>query len=280
MSVLKRGWQLVSPYTDLCRPKRMRVILEGPGHVFNPQELVDDTQLKVYRAYKRNINGELRDIDLLEPVDAVWFHRLQTNFMDVDDQSFLEHQYRKMIPRNSRGQITPSRWNVLRSWWKDDDLTTVLGGAPIGCRLWHEVDMVLIPCNIGRQHWLLVTVDLICGKLFIVDPWRQEVKPRILKQQVAPLRYFVPLMLYQAEFHTKRATGLLKFEKISKPFDVTVVSDKHIPQQKQSGNCGPHTLKLIEYILANKKDFDWSEDDMRIIREKMAVEIFVNSRPI
>ncbi|KAK2645202.1 hypothetical protein Ddye_020397 [Dipteronia dyeriana] len=79
----------------------------------------------------------------------------------------------------------------------------VLGGAPIGCRLWHEVDMVLTPCNIGRQHWLLVTVDLTCCKMFIVDPWRQEVEAHIRKQQVAPLHYFVPSMLHQPEFHTK-----------------------------------------------------------------------------
>ncbi|KAK2635403.1 hypothetical protein Ddye_030195 [Dipteronia dyeriana] len=222
----------------------------------------------------------LRDVDLLEPVDAAWFHRLQTNFMDIDDESFLKHQYKKIMPRDSRRQITPRHWNVLRSWWKDDDLTTVLGGAPIGCRPWHEVDMVLIPCNIGRQHWLLVTVNLTCGKMFIVDPWRQEVPAHIRKQHVAPLCYFVPSMLHQTGFYTARPAGLQKFEKTSKPFDVSVVSEKHVPQQKKSGNCGPHTLRLIEYLLANIKDFDWSEDDMEIIREKMAIEIFANSRPV
>ncbi|KAK2638781.1 hypothetical protein Ddye_026576 [Dipteronia dyeriana] len=154
--------------------------------------------------------------------------------MDVDDKSFLEHQYRKMMPRDSSEEITLRLWNVLRSWWKDDDLTTVLGGTSIGCRPWHEVDMVLIPCNIGGQHWLLVTVDLTCGKMFIVDPWRQEVLAHIRKQQVAPLRYFVPLMLHQAEFHTEHPVGLEKFKKTSKPFDVSVVSKKRIPQQKKS----------------------------------------------
>ncbi|KAK2653075.1 hypothetical protein Ddye_012931 [Dipteronia dyeriana] len=88
-------------------------------------------QLKAYRAFKKNVNEELRDVDLLEPVDAAWFHWIQTNFMDVDDESFLELQYRKIMSRDSRREIIPARWNVLRSWWKDDDLTTVLGGALI-----------------------------------------------------------------------------------------------------------------------------------------------------
>ena len=44
-----------------------------------------------------------------------------------------------------------------------------------------------------------------------------------------------------------------------------------------NGNCGAHTLRLAEYLLANKK-FDWTEDDMGTIREKMAVEVFCNSQ--
>ncbi|KAK2662519.1 hypothetical protein Ddye_001093 [Dipteronia dyeriana] len=202
------------------------------------------------------------------------------NILDSQFFSFIEHQYRKMMPRDSREEITLRRWNVLRSWWKDDNLTTVLGGAPIGCRPWHEVDMVMIQCNIGHQHWLLVTVDLTCGKMFIVDPWRQEVPAHIRKQQVTPLRYFLPSMLHQVGFHTAQPGGLQKFEKTSKPFDVSVVLGKRIPQQKKSGNCGLHTLRLIKYLLADIKDFDWSEDDMGIIRENMAIEIFANSRPV
>ncbi|KAK2634779.1 hypothetical protein Ddye_029571 [Dipteronia dyeriana] len=303
--VLKRGWQLFSPYTDPCRPKRARVILQGPDHVFDPHGLVEGDQLKAYRAFKKNINGELRDVDVLEPVDVAWFHRMQTNFMYLDDESYLEHQYRKMMPRDARGEITMAQWNVLRSWWKDGDLTTVLGGAPIGCRLWHEVDMVsvtwfaitninvcvypntfflrlqvLIPYNIRCQHYLLVTVDLTCRKMFIVDPWRQPVPVHIRKHQVAHLPWFLPSMLHQAWFHTARPAARETLTKTNKPFSVSVVSETRIPQQKKSGNCGPYTLRLIEYLLTNIMDFDWSEDDMGIIQEKMAVEIFSNSRPV
>ncbi|KAI9162204.1 hypothetical protein LWI28_024884 [Acer negundo] len=46
-----------------------------------------------------------------------------------------------------------------------------------------------------------------------------------------------------------------------------------VPQQHQGGNCGAHTLRLAEYLLANKKEFDWKEEDMGTIREKMAVEM-------
>ena len=46
------------------------------------------------------------------------------------------------------------------------------------------------------------------------------------------------------------------------------------------GNCGAHTLKIIEYLMANRDTFDWSEADMPTIREKMAVEVFCNSKAI
>ena len=44
-----------------------------------------------------------------------------------------------------------------------------------------------------------------------------------------------------------------------------------------SGNCGAYTLRLTEYLLANRKDFDWKEEDMGTIREKLAVEVYCNS---
>ncbi|KAI9196650.1 hypothetical protein LWI28_025755 [Acer negundo] len=43
------------------------------------------------------------------------------------------------------------------------------------------------------------------------------------------------------------------------------------------GNCGAHTLRLSEYLLANKKEFDWKEEVMGTIQEKMAVEVYCNS---
>ena len=46
------------------------------------------------------------------------------------------------------------------------------------------------------------------------------------------------------------------------------------------GDCGAHTLRMIEYLTTNTDTFDWSEDDMGTIREKMAVEVFCNSKPI
>ena len=46
-----------------------------------------------------------------------------------------------------------------------------------------------------------------------------------------------------------------------------------------SGNCGAHTLRLAEYLVANMTEFNWTEEDIGTIWEKMAVEVFCNSMP-
>ncbi|KAI9157570.1 hypothetical protein LWI28_024555 [Acer negundo] len=46
----------------------------------------------------------------------------------------------------------------------------------------------------------------------------------------------------------------------------------------RDGNCGAHTLRLIEYLAANRDTFDWSENEMGTIREKMAVKVYCNSK--
>ncbi|KAK2634208.1 hypothetical protein Ddye_029000 [Dipteronia dyeriana] len=135
---------------------------------------------------------------------------------------------------------------------------------------------VLIPCNISHQHWLPASVDLTVGMIHLLDPFRQQDPLHIKKQQVPPLKWFFPSMMHQVGFHNARPRGQPKYDKRNRPFGVTVVSTSHVPQQTRGGNCDAHTLRLIEYVLANLKTFNWSEDDMSTIQEKMALEVFCN----
>ncbi|KAI9187080.1 hypothetical protein LWI28_024170 [Acer negundo] len=82
--VRRPGWQQQTPYTDPSRPKRPR-IRPQPPHVWTPHALIDLDHLVTYQAYKRNSTGELRNVDLLEPVGVPWFHRFQTNIMELED---------------------------------------------------------------------------------------------------------------------------------------------------------------------------------------------------
>ncbi|KAK0582621.1 hypothetical protein LWI29_027732 [Acer saccharum] len=51
--IRKRGWQLNTPYTDPCRPKRARI----GAHKFQPLELLDDGHLAEYEDFKKNLTA-------------------------------------------------------------------------------------------------------------------------------------------------------------------------------------------------------------------------------
>ncbi|KAI9153046.1 hypothetical protein LWI28_004952 [Acer negundo] len=464
--VCRAGWQQRTPYTDPSLPKRPR-IRPQPAHVWAPHALIDPDHLAAYQAYKRNSTGELRDVDLLEPVGVPWFHRFQTNIMELEDThmdaylhilrkrqryystvygpriniqdsqfyswllndwerlmgsgadkprrswSMFKHQWSAedlavvlglvpvgtkpwnevdvvLIPGNlgrthwalasvdlttgsiylmdpfrqeswllndwerlmGSGADKPRRswsmfkhqwsaedlavvlglvpagtkpWNEVdvvlipgnlgrthwalasvdlttgsiylmdpfrqeswllndwerlmgsgadkphRSWsmfkhqWSAEDLAVVLGLVPAGTKPWNKVDVVLIPCNLGRTHWALASVDLTTGSIYLMDPFRQEVPFSHRKTQLACLRYFLPSMLHAVDFHSRRRRGDMTYTLQNKPFPLNIVSRDRVPQQDRGGNCGAHTLRLIEYLVANMDTFDWSENEMGTI---------------
>ncbi|KAK3227239.1 hypothetical protein Dsin_007101 [Dipteronia sinensis] len=140
------------------------------------------------------------------------------------------------------------------------------------CLCWIKL---LIPMNVGGGHWLMASVELTLRSIRLYDPWQQEVQYEIRNQQVACLRYSLPLMLNQIGFYKKRRGKNTTMS--PEPFHMVVVSKHNIPQQKTGGNCGAHTLALIEHIVAKRKKFNWTDDQMPQMRQKMAVEVFSNS---
>ncbi|KAI9153380.1 hypothetical protein LWI28_010521 [Acer negundo] len=301
------GWQQRTPYTDPSRPKRPR-IRPQPAHVWAPHALIDPDHLAAYQAYKRNSTGELRDVDLLEPVGVPWFQRFQTNSIELEDThmdvylhimrkrqryystvygpriniqdsqfySWLLNDWERLM--GSGADKPRHSWSMFKHQWSAEDLAVVPGLVPAGTKPWNEVDVVLIPCNLGRTHWALASVDLTTGSIYLMDPFRQEVPFRHRKTQLACLRYFLPSMLYALDFHGRRRRGDMTYTLQNKPFPLNIVSRDRVPQQDRGGNCGAHTLRLIEYLAANRDTFDWSENEMGTIREKMAVEVYCNSK--
>ncbi|KAK4848942.1 hypothetical protein QYF36_019046 [Acer negundo] len=255
LRVRRPGWQLMTPYTDPCRPKKPRTRPVSSVHAFKPYDLLDPNHVTAYQAYKRNTTGELRDVNIHIPVGVTWFQRFQTNFMELEDTHI--DAYLLILRKRQRAYPTvyAQRVNVLDSQF-----------------------YVMIPCNLGRNHWVLASVDLTQGKIYLLDPFRQEVTWEYRNKQVACLRWFIPSMLHQVEFHSNRTKDDVTYSLSKKAFRMSIMDgSRGVPQQHQGGNCGAHTLRLAEYLLANKKKFDWKEEDMSTIREKMAMEVYCNS---
>ena len=143
---------------------------------------------------------------------------------------------------------------------------------------------VLIPCNLGHHHWVLASVDLSEGKIYLLDLFRQEVTWDHMNKQVACLRWFIPSMLNQVGFHNNRREEDPTYRRSKRPFRMSIVVGPRVPQQQKGyecfkslfypnwfesnslltvvhvvicrGNCSAHTLRLAKYLLANMREFD------------------------
>ncbi|KAI9197010.1 hypothetical protein LWI28_028979 [Acer negundo] len=102
----------------------------------------DLDHLTAYQAYKRNLIGELRDVDLLKPIGVPWFHQFQTNIMELEDTSWLLNDWERLM---GSGADKPRRnWSLFKHQWSADDLKVVRGLIPAGTKPRNEVDMVSI----------------------------------------------------------------------------------------------------------------------------------------
>ena len=93
---------------------------------------------------------------------------------------------------------------------------------------------VLIPCNLGRTHWVLASVCLKDGRIYLLDPNRQSVLWEHRRQQVSHLRYFIPSMLHQVHFHTCRKATDETYKASKSAFRMSIMDRKDgVPQQDQ-----------------------------------------------
>ncbi|KAK2650404.1 hypothetical protein Ddye_017893 [Dipteronia dyeriana] len=175
-------WQLTTPYTDPFRPKRAR----SASHKFKPDEPVDAKMLAEYLKFKEDPTGR-SDVDLqhLEAYLKI-VRKRQRIFPEVYQQNI-----------NITDPYLYVKWPVLSYKWIDEQLAWARGNNEYGCRPWKEVDTLLIPVNAGGGHWLMVRVELTLRSIRMYDPWQQEVQYEIRNEQVACLRYPLPLMLNQ-----------------------------------------------------------------------------------
>ncbi|KAK3221780.1 hypothetical protein Dsin_008805 [Dipteronia sinensis] len=254
----KRGWQLTTPYTDPYKPKRARSV----AHKFKPNEPVAAEMLAEYVTFKEDPTGR-REVDVKVIVDVPWSFNLspttlfwKTRYEHLEAYLKIVRKHQRMFPEVYQQnvniidpylyfymliwweQLMPAgttdkpflEWPVISYKWTKEQLAWARGNKDDGCRPWKEVDTLLIPMNVGGGHWLMASVELTLRSIRLYDPWQQEVQYKFRNQQVACLRYSLPLMLNQIGFYKKRRGKNTTMS--PEPFHMVVVSKHNIPQQK------------------------------------------------
>ena len=166
--------------------------------------------------------------------------------------------------RDRWGQNTPRRLVCADApvgpWWPFGGTWRAPGRKPAMARCWHGQWLsymlliwiiknfetantllkhlqVLIPCNIGGQHWALASVDLTFGRIYLFDPYRQAVTYKIRNAQVACLRWLLPSMLHAVHFHRNRRKGDKTYKNEAGPFRLFYVHADRVPQQSRGYDC-------------------------------------------
>ncbi|KAK3210440.1 hypothetical protein Dsin_015146 [Dipteronia sinensis] len=115
------------------------------------------------------------------------------------------------------------------------------GEKPAWGTPWADVDDVLVPCNLGDNHWVLCVVRLNDWVITIFDSnaHLQPNYPRYREHQVLPLRRLFPLICKASGYYDG-----------------------------------------LEYVMKNKDpNFDFNQDNIPAFRKQMARDIFANSLP-
>ncbi|KAK4838632.1 hypothetical protein QYF36_015209 [Acer negundo] len=222
-----------------CAPLRWSLILD-PVVRPRPHDLLDSDHFAAYQAYKRNTTGELRDVDIHLPVGVTWFQRFQTNFMELKD-TYID-AYLLILWKRQRAypNVYAQRVNVLDSQFYVNFYTS----------------------------WL----DIQWGQMFDSGVATPPKEWSLLKHE------WHDNDLKTTGFHSNRMKDDVTYKLSKKAFRMSIIDESHrVPQPNQGGNCGAYSLRLVDYLLANKKEFDWKEEDMGTIWEKIDVEVFCNS---
>jgi Ulp1 family protease len=113
-----------------------------------------------------------------------------------------------------------------------------------------DFDPLLIPINLGGSHWILVVVHL---------------KSRVID-------YYDSLFSMNEEVVRKIVTFF------SQEFDAKdedwVTKCPHIPKQNNANDCGVFVLSFMKAV-AGMRTFQFSSDDIPLIRKELAHEIIV-----
>ncbi|KAK4837406.1 hypothetical protein QYF36_005162 [Acer negundo] len=154
LRVRRPGWQLMTPYTDPCRPKKPRTRPALSVHAFKPYDLGDvDIHIPVGVTLFQTNFMDLEDTHIDAYLLILWkrqrayptVYAQRFNVLDSQFYSWLDIQWERMF--GSGVAAPPKEWSMLKHKWYDDDLKTVRGLVPSGNRPWHTVDWVKFHSN-------------------------------------------------------------------------------------------------------------------------------------
>jgi len=223
------------------------------------EELIFDTDDDDLVIKKFNVEMLGKDIQTLQ--DGVWLNDEIINFhmkmmkdrMDRNAKSdlvpeafksrnlFFNTFFYAKLSDNGKGY----NYKAVRRWSKKQKVQV------------HEsqLDKVITPINVGNSHWCLSVINFKEKRIEYYDSLGGT-NPKCMQN----LRRYVQ---DEAKQYRKEEIDMKGW---------TDYTPRDIPQQRNGCDCGVFTTKYADYISENR-DLDFTQDDMRMFRRRMALEI-------
>ncbi|VVB00691.1 unnamed protein product [Arabis nemorensis] len=128
-----------------------------------------------------------------------------------------------------------------------------------------DVDILYIPHNIRKAHWVAVVVDLVKKNVKVYDSICSVYSDNYIKEMCKPYAKMILMLLKQVAPPNQRR-GMSE-----QAWNVYMI--KTISQNHQSGDCGVYTLKYIECLALGHSFDGLCYSNMFTIRLKLAAEI-------
>ncbi|KAK2641705.1 hypothetical protein Ddye_023468 [Dipteronia dyeriana] len=137
---------------------------------------------------------------------------------------------------------------------------------------------VLVPYNVGDNHWVFCVVRLHDWIISIYDSATDKLpdNPKHKESQVLPRRHLSPLICnvsgdYEVSKQPAQKLTCMKAMSLAPTLFLC---------QEDGDSCGVFMLKSLEYVKMNKDpNFNFNQDNIFGFRKQMARDIFANSLP-
>ncbi|CAL9247713.1 unnamed protein product, partial [Arabidopsis halleri] len=113
----------------------------------------------------------------------------------------------------------------------------VVDGRPSQLAWLKDVDIVYMPMNWGKRHWVALAIDLRRGHIDILDPFEDCTPQRKVVSYMSPLAQMLPSLLQSLSTDVPATWPSTGF---------TFMRVPRLAQNDRGGDCGPMSLKFIE----------------------------------
>ena len=154
----------------------------------------------------------------------------RVTFVDSMFTSMLSNKFLSFTQHND---CATYKWNALLVAY----VSGVVDGRSSQLQWLKDVDLVYVPMNWGKKHWVALAIDLPTGHIDILDPFQDLTSARKVVSYMNPIVQMLPPLLRSVCSEVPSSWPASGFSFLRIP---------GVAQNSRGGDCGPLAIKFME----------------------------------